>query len=410
VAELASVDSYQVRIDLRANGAMFRSRSEVRFRAVPGGNGIFADLQAHDVTQATLNGIPLDVAASWGGARLQVPAREPDNLLVVDAEFGYVAEGEGLYRASDPASDAAFVYSKAYRGGVARIYSCFDRPDLRAPVQLTVLAPAEWTCLSNAPAEARSATQVTEGSWRFEPTPPVTPGITSLCAGPYDATELRCARELGPPLPVRILAPPSSRSLLTPSRLLEMLRGPLQYYERRLGIGYPYRKCDLLFVPGFPGLAFSAPGLIAVRDRALRPEPGDHELYLPLVIAHELAHAWIGGLAAIGTADALELWLTEALATYLSRMAVAELTGSAALADPAAAPALPGRAYGGYAAVISQLEAMIGADAVIGGLGGFLRQHAHACAPVGELVCCWSEAAGRDLGDWARESLRPPAG
>jgi aminopeptidase N len=285
-----------------------------------------------------------------------------------------------------------------YRGGAARIYCCFDRADLRAPVELMVLAPAEWTCLSNTPAEPRTAAQVTEGTSRFEPTPPLTPGITTLCAGPYDVTELHCATESGSALPVRMLTLPSSKSLLTPGRMLEMLCGPLQYYERRLGIGYPYRKCDLLFVPGFPGLAFSAPGLIAMRDRVLRPEPGDHDLYLPLVIAHELTHAWIGGLATIGTADAVEMWLTEALATYLSRMAMAEIADDAALRDSTAAAGLPDQAYCGYAAVISHLEAMIGADAVIGGLSEFLRRHAHTCAPADDLVSCWSEAAGRDLG------------
>ena len=59
----------------------------------------------------------------------------------MEAEFGYVTAGTGLHREAGPDGDAC-VYSKAYPGGAARIYCCFDQPGLRAPFRLSVEVPA----------------------------------------------------------------------------------------------------------------------------------------------------------------------------------------------------------------------------------------------------------------------------
>ena len=194
-----------------------------------------------------------------------------------------------------------------------------------------------------------------------------------------------------------------------------MLQRPLQYYERYLSVRFPFPKCDVLFVPGFPGLAFSAPGLIAIRQEALSSErTGGSSLWLPTVIAHELSHAWIGGLANICRADQVEMWLIEALATYVSRTALAEImTGT--LADGALwtapiAASLPDHAYAARAAIIKELELRIGRDAVLAGLGSFLRRHAYRQATKNDLVDCWSQHSGQDLRGWSAARLHAPGG
>lgn len=194
-----------------------------------------------------------------------------------------------------------------------------------------------------------------------------------------------------------------------------MLQQPLQYYERNLSVPFPYPKCDVLFVPGFPGLAFSAPGLIAVREDVLSSEQSaESSLWLPTVIAHELSHAWIGGLANICRADQIEMWLIEALATYVSRTALAEimtdtLAGDALWTGPNAA-SLPDHAYAGHGAIIKELELRIGRDAVLAGLGSFLRRHAHGQATKDDLVDCWSQQSGQDLRRWSAARLHAPGG
>lgn len=58
-------------------------------------------------------------------------------------------------------------------------------------------------------------------------------------------------------------------------------------------------------------------------------------------------------------------------------------------------------------AVVRQLAALIGADAVTGGLADYLTRFAAAgSARLDDLVGCWSKAAGRDLTGWAETWLR----
>jgi hypothetical protein len=90
------------------------------------------------------------------------------------------------------------------------------------------------------------------------------------------------------------------------------------------------------------------------------------------------------------------MWLIEALATYVSRTALAEImTGTLAegalWAGPIAA-SLPDHAYAAGGAIIKELELRIGRDAVLAGLGSFLRRHAYGQATKNDLVDCWSPA------------------
>jgi aminopeptidase N len=401
-----SFAEYDLTVDLTCGPDTFQSRAEIRFGCTSPGAASFADLHAVSVHQATLNGADLDPGNYRDGC-LELPGLERENVLVVEAEFCYSAAGSGLYRATDPADGSTCVYSKAYRGGAPRIFCCFDQPDLRAAFEVSIRAPAGWSCLANAPAASRP-TGGAAGTWRFAPTAPIPPGVASLCAGPYSAWAGTCQRDGSPAVPVTVQALPSAGALLQPEQMLESLRQALCFYERVLGVPYPYGKCDVLFVPGFPGLAFSAPGLIAIRDRALQAaRPGARDLYLPTVIAHELAHAWIGNLVNICHGAQIQMWLIEGLATYISRTALADIfPGSTPWAAPTAA-ALPDHAYATNASAIRQLETLIGQQAVTGGLGHFLRAHSHGNATTGDLVQCWSRTRGRDLTEWAATALRP---
>ena len=64
----------------------------------------------------------------------------------------------------------------------------------------------------------------------------------------------------GQPVPLTIWAPLASGGVLPAGMFAELVRQPLRYYEAALGVRYPYPKCDLVFVPAYPALAFSAPG------------------------------------------------------------------------------------------------------------------------------------------------------
>lgn len=398
------IASYDVALDLGQGTDTFWSRSQVRFRRKRDDVVAFADLQAVSIQQIALNGRPLDVGRVHDG-RVDLPTLAGENTLVVEAEFGYASAAEGLNCVARGAEGSS-VYSKTNQGGAPRIFCCFDQSDLRAPFTVSVRAPADWSCLANGPVVARPTDG--RGPWRFAPTIPLAPYQFSVCAGSFRGVTLVCERTRGSALPVTLWGMPRGPTLLQPEAVLELLQQPLRYYERTLGVPYPYGKCDLVFVPGFPALAFSAPGLIAIHDGLLEDGEGKPALYFAMVIAHELAHAWIGGLADVRRHD--DMWLQEAITTYLSRTALSEIRSNSSPWAASASAILPDHGYAEDAEKIRQLEGLIGRQGVTLGLGTLLRRHAHGTATKDDLVRCWSEASGRDLRAWAAATLVPANG
>jgi aminopeptidase N len=271
--------------------------------------------------------------------RLELTNLARENTLVVEAEFAYTETGTGLYRFGGGENASGCVYSNANLGGAARIFSCFDQPDLRAPITLAVRAPAGWRCRANYPTVTRPA-DGGEGLWRFTPTPPLAPYQFAFCASPEPVAILGSVVDRDPPVMLTIWTLAASGDPLDADMFTELVRGPLRYYADALGVPYPYPKCDLVFVPRFPGLAFSPPGLATLQDKLLKPSENRPALYLGCVLAHELAHAWFGGLLDLRHED--DMWLQEALATYTSRTALEETQpGSTPWASHLSVPTRP---------------------------------------------------------------------
>jgi len=131
------------------------------------------------------------------------------------------------------------------------------------------------------------------------------------------------------------------------------------------------------------------------------------DLFMATVIAHELAHAWFGGLV---TMPGDQMWLDEALTTYISRTAVAQTIPGATPWATATSAMLPDASYASDAAAIRRLEDVIGPQAVLGGLSTLLRRHAHGDAAKEDLIRYWSQASGHDLRGWADETFLPGEG
>lgn len=396
---------YDLFVDVTGGGDTFASRVEIRFSCGRPRNSAFADLQAVSVRRAELNGTVLQLATAYQSGRLELHGLAAENTLIVEAEFSYASVAAGLHRQAGP-DGSGCVYSKAYPGGAPRMYCCFDQANLRAPFMVSIKAPAGWTCIANGPVVSRPAVGGA-GLWKFATTKPIAPYLTSFCAGPFSGPAFVWAGSRNGSVPVTANALPPAAAALDAAVSPEWFLQPLAYYERNLGTPYPYGKCDLVFVPGFPGLAFGAPGLVTVKEQALTEPPNDrHVLYLAAVIAHELAHAWLGGLITFQPPG--DGWLEEAITTYISRAALEDAHPSATPWEPTASSTLPDRGYASKAAIIRQLDRLIGRQAVFAGLRSLLQKHAHGHISKDDLVQSWSRTAGRDLRGWAAQTLMPP--
>ena len=95
-----------------------------------------------------------------------------------------------------------------------------------------------------------------------------------------------------------------------------------------LGVRCPYPKYDIGFVPRLSALAISMPGLMLVNENLLARMADPDDNFVAMVCAHEVSHLWFGCHISSRWWD--DLWLDEAMAMYVSCMAMA----AAGMDDP----------------------------------------------------------------------------
>ena len=186
-AELITVGSYRVELDLTGGDTTFRSVSTIAFDCARPGAGTFLNLdgaaRALDDPQRRARSRP----RAFDGDRITVDGLAAENTLVVDAECAYSRSGEGLHRFADPADGNVYMYSDLETFDAHRVYACFDQPDMKARYELTARAPQEWMVVSNMAADVEGGSPDGAGvrRWHFPPTPLMATYITHVSAGPW---------------------------------------------------------------------------------------------------------------------------------------------------------------------------------------------------------------------------------
>ncbi|HET7486757.1 MAG TPA: aminopeptidase N [Acidimicrobiales bacterium] len=424
-ASYLSRAAYEVHLDLTAGEDTFVSDTTIRFAANLTGQPTFVDLDAVEVRRVTLNDRVLDPAAyDAGRARFPVRGLLPTNVLRVVAECSYRHAGVGLHRFVDPVDGHVYLHTQFEPFNAHQVFACFDQPDLKGAFTLTVTAPEGWTVVSNGPVAER-----VEGRWRFQPTPPISPYLAAVVAGPYHAVSdahgpialgLYCRRSLAPHLDA--------------DELFELTRQGLDFFTAEFDYPYPFAKYDQLFVPEFNFGAMENPGCVTFNEGAVfrsRVTEAARESRAGTLL-HEMAHMWFGDLVTMRWWD--DLWLNESFATYMASHALASCTRFAdawvrfAAGTKAAAAhqdQLPsthpisadivdtdavrlhfdGITYAKGASVLKQLVAWVGADAFREGVRTYFWRYEWANARLAEFLAALEETSGRDLGSWSKEWL-----
>jgi aminopeptidase N len=78
-------------------------------------------------------------------------------------------------------------------------------------------------------------------------------------------------------------------------------------------------------MPDLAATALPVPGLMVVNEKLLGRPDGAGDQRSAMICAHEVAHLWFGALAGPRWRD--DVWLDEAIATYLSYAALAAVAG-----------------------------------------------------------------------------------
>lgn len=428
-ADIVSVHSYEIDLDVTTGPEVFRSTTTVTFDATEGAS-TFIDALTRTVHSVTLNGVELDATAVSDGVRIQLDGLAASNTLTVVADAEYTNSGEGLHRFVDPVDGEVYLYSQFEVPDSRRVFAVFEQPDLKATFRFTVTAPAAWQVVSNQPTP-EPVVNGESATWSFEPTPILSSYVTALVAGPYAVVRDELTSSDGRVIPLGIFARKSLSQYLDADYIFEKTKQGFEYYEAKFDYPYPFDKYDQLFVPEFNAGAMENAGAVTFTETyVFRSKVTDAIKERRVVtILHELAHMWFGDLVTMKWWN--DLWLNESFAEWASTIATAEATewteawttfqamekSWAYRQDqlPSTHPVVAtindledvqvnfdGITYAKGGSVLKQLVAWVGIDAFFAGVAAYFKKHAHSNTELSDLLAELEITSGRQLGDWSK--------
>jgi aminopeptidase N len=422
-ARLIVKPSYAVELDLTVGAETFDCTAVIRFGCRRPGAKTFIDLGAVELRSAELNGAPLGRDA-FAGERISLHSLRETNELRISARCPYSRNGVGLHRFQDPVDSEVYLYTDFEPREAHRVYPCFDQPDLKGTLSLTVVAPPGSEVIANMAPGTRPAAGA-GGRWVFPETALLPTYVTGMAAGPYHAV-----RDEHRGIPLGVFCRRSLAPHLDADEILTVTRQGFDFFTQLFDYDYAFGKYDQIFVPEFNSGAMENVGCVTFNESMIyrsKVTESDRE-ERALVILHELAHMWFGNLVTMRWWD--DLWLNESFATYMSQVALGRATRfqnawtSFARAEKpwaAAQDQLPtthpivadvpdteaartqfdGISYAKGAAVLKQLVAWVGEEAFTAGIRRYFRSHEYDNADLAAFLAALAQASGRPLERWA---------
>ncbi len=433
-AEILSVDSYDIDLDLTTSDKTFGSTTVIRFSCTQPGASTFADLVGATIRELTLNGKSLDPADVYRDHRIQLDGLAAQNELKVVADCTYSRTGEGLHRFVDPADDRVYTYTQFEVPDARRVYTTFEQPDLKSVFTFTVTAPADWKVVSNAPTPEPVDAGEGKAVWRFPTTERMSTYITALVAGEYHEVMDSYSGKHGD-ISLGHYCRQSMKQFLDVDDLLEVTKQGFAFFEEAFDYPYPFGKYDQLYVPEYNMGAMENAGCVTFRDEYLPRSRQVRSFYEQRAntILHEMAHMWFGDLVTMRWWD--DLWLNESFAEWASHHASVQATqydeawtgftnarknwayrqDQLPSTHPIAADNydleavevnFDGITYAKGASALKQLVAWVGEQDFLTGLRAYFKAHEFGNSELSDLLGALEKASGRDLQSWAKEWLQ----
>ena len=339
-----------------------------------------------------------------GRATITFPsAFAPGRHTLSVAYHGPITKGTIGFFAMDykaPAGDRRTLATNFEPADARALLPCWDEPALKATFTITVLAPAKQMAVSNMPVAAITPMDGGLQRVRFAETPRMSTYLLFLGIGDFE----RVHRQVDD-VDVGVVFKRGDAGKA--AYALEEAVALLHYYNGYFGVPFPLPKLDLIAAPGeITGGSMENWGAIfcsqdhALFDPAASTERERQTVFL--VVSHEMAHQWFGDLVTMAWWD--NLWLNEGFARWMQTHAAdalhpewhtglqaARIFESGKRADAQvsthpvlqpvvsaeqAAQAFDSITYNKGAAVITMLEAYVGANNFRNGVREYMRKHA----------------------------------
>jgi alanyl aminopeptidase len=354
--------------------------------------------------------------------------------LTYDAAFG--TRLQGLFRVRDGGHAYAFTHFEPL--DARRCFPGFDEPGFKTPFEVSLTVRNEHKAIANTSPVGEEPVDATRKRVRFGRSEKLPTYLVAFAVGPLDLVTPGpiAANAVRPkPLPLRGVAAKGRGGRLHTA--LSWARGVLDAQERYFGIPYPYEKLDLIAVPDMGGAMENAGAVTFAEQLLLLKEPTattGQKRSIASVMAHELAHQWVGNLVTMRWWD--DLWLSEAFASWMTvrtleawrpeqkgRLrqweAVQEamrhdlLVAARQIRQPIESPhdienAFDSITYQKGSGVLSMFERYLGAEAFQRGVRHYLKKFRFQSATTEQFLEAVSEATGKSITAAFRTFLDQP--
>jgi aminopeptidase N len=405
---------------------------------------VILDFRGLGVSRIVANGqsLPSNDTSVWNRAHLRIPSshtRAGVNEIEITFASPIAAAGASIIRSRDAADGQEYLYTLLVPSDANLLFPCFDQPDLKARVTLSVTAPRRWSVLANGAAVRIDSASVTAATHRFAETQPISTYLIAFAAGPYArVSQARALASGAPETKVSMWVRASRLKEAEADSLIASNTQALRWLGDWFGVPYPFGKYDFLLAPVFPFGGMEHPGAVFYNEQSFiyRERPTASQLLgRQATIFHEVAHQWFGDYVTMQWFD--DLWLKEGFATYMAAKMQAAIAPAStpwktfylrnkpvAYGTDATAGTTPvwqaldnlEQAKSNYGPIVynkapgilRQLNYLVGERNFQRGIRRFLTEHPYGNATWRDLLQAVGAASGRDLTSWgAQWILRP---
>lgn len=399
-----------------------------------GTGDVLLDFRGRRVTAITVNERSIASSAA-NGHHIRLPAtalRAGTNSVSVGFVTEVAPSGASIIRSHDASDGSDYLYTLLVPADANQLFPCFDQPDLKAKVRLSLESPVTWTVVANG-SITRADTAGNRVTTHFAETRPLSTYLIAFAAGPWTRSS-----QVAHGRTINLYVRRSRAREADTDTLLTLSHRALTWMESYFARAYPFEKFDIMLAPAFPFGGMEHPGLVMYNeDRFIfRDRPTlSRRMGRFSTILHETAHQWFGDLVTMRWFD--DLWLKEGFATYMGAKALADLEPTAdawktfyqgnkpaAYAVDQTLGTTPlwqsldnlDQAKSAYGAIVynkgpgvlKQLNYLVGEPAFQKGVRAFLTNHAYANATWQDLLGAIGTASGRPLTDFGRNFMTRP--
>ena len=429
-AEISDVH-YHLRFTLTPHASTVSGHEGLQFHA-HSSRPIPIDFREGAVANLTVNGVA--VPANIENGHIELPANTihaGENAVSTDLTAPVAAAGKAITRFEDKDDNGEYLYTLFVPMDAEMAFPCFDQPDLKGRFRLELIAPENWTLLSNTAVESQSQAGPGQRLTAFSETRPISTYLFAFAAGLF-----RKVHET-PGLPGLYVRQSKFKKAEEEAPEVQQIAAQgINYLSGFFAQPFPFPKYDMVLIPGFAYGGMEHAGATFLREESvlfrIAPTHSDH-LNRDILVLHELTHQWFGDFTTMRWFD--DLWLKEGFAQYMAYQALVSIKPDEKIwkrfyqsIKPAAysidstkgttpiyqdignlkdaKSAYGAIVYSKAPGVLKQLAFVLGEENFRDGLRLYLKEHAYANAEWSDLVHAFERVSGKPLQDWAAMWIR----